>query len=400
MRIKDPRPLVAHVVFRFDVGGLENGVVNLLNGLPSGSYLHTVISMTEATHFHERVRVDDVDFVSLHKPPGHGFWLGPRLFRIFRRLRPTIVHTRNLAALESLVPAWLAGVPVRIHGEHGRDVGDLDGSNQTYRLVRRAYRPFVTHYVALSRDLERYLVEAIGVPTSRTSRIVNGVDTALFRPVQPRRIPTNCPFSDETLFVCGTVGRLQAVKNQTLLAQAFVRALQIAPNLRARLRLVIVGEGPLREQVLRVLRDADAGDLAWLPGTRDDVHSILSSLDAFVLPSLAEGISNTILEAMATGLPVVATRVGGNGELVDDGVTGIMVQSGDVEAMARALVRYATVPGLGRQHGNTGRARAERHFSVEAMIAKYAELYELLIQRHGQTRRLISAPVHAPSDGG
>ena len=138
MRIKDARPLVAHVVFRFDVGGLENGVVNLLNGLPSDRYRHTVISLTEATHFHERVRVDDVDFVSLHKPPGHGFWLGPRLFRIFRRLRPTIVHTRNLAALESLVPAWLAGVPVRIHGEHGRDVGDLDGSNQTYRLVRRA----------------------------------------------------------------------------------------------------------------------------------------------------------------------------------------------------------------------------------------------------------------------
>src|SRR6478735_2635980 len=144
----DRRPLIAHVVYRFDVGGLENGVVNLINQLPRESYRHAVVALTEVTDFSERIRRDDVEFVALNKRPGPGVRLFPRLFRLFRDLQPDVVHTRNLAALEASVPAWLAGVPVRIHGEHRRDIGDLDGSNRTYRRVRRVYRPFVTHYVA------------------------------------------------------------------------------------------------------------------------------------------------------------------------------------------------------------------------------------------------------------
>jgi sugar transferase (PEP-CTERM/EpsH1 system associated) len=400
MSSHDPRPLVAHIVFHFDVGGLENGVVNLLNRLPPHRYRHAVIALTEATRFRERVHGIDVDFISLRKPPGHGFKIAPRLFRLFRTLRPSLVHTRNLAALEASAPAWLAGVPVRLHGEHGRDVGDLDGSNRTYRLVRRAYRPFVTHYVALSGDLEHYLTDAIGVPEWRVSRIVNGVDVGLFRPTESRRLPADCPFPKGTPFICGTVGRLQPVKNQTLLAQAFVRVLEIAPDLRNWLRLVIVGEGPLRAPILDVLERANAIDLAWLPGTREDVQVIMRALDIFVLPSLAEGISNTILEAMASGLPVIATQVGGNAELVDDGATGIVVPSGNVEAMARAMLQYATAPRLARQHGHAGRERAERCFSVDAMVAKYGALYDWLLNRHRQTRReLASTPVEASSEG-
>jgi hypothetical protein len=102
--------------------------------------------------------------------------LFPALFRLFRKYRPDVVHTRNLAALETTLPAWLAGVPVRIHGEHGWDVTDPDGTNPTYRLIRRLHRPFVTHYIALSGHLESYLRDAIGVPGGRVTRICNGVD--------------------------------------------------------------------------------------------------------------------------------------------------------------------------------------------------------------------------------
>ena len=102
----------------------------------------------------------------------------PALVRTFRELRPDIVHTRNLAPLEAVLPAWVAGVPVRVHGEHGWDVGDLDGSNRTHRLTRRLYRPFVTRYVALSRHIEDYLQSSIGVPADAIAQIYNGVDTA------------------------------------------------------------------------------------------------------------------------------------------------------------------------------------------------------------------------------
>jgi len=104
----DRRPLIAHVVYRFDVGGLENGVVNLINQLPRESYRHVVVALTEVTDFSDRIRLDDVALVALNKRPGQGVRLFPKLFRLFRDLRPAVVHTRNLAALEASVPAWLA----------------------------------------------------------------------------------------------------------------------------------------------------------------------------------------------------------------------------------------------------------------------------------------------------
>ena len=390
----DTRPLIAHVIYRFDVGGLENGVVNLLNRLPVERFRHAVIALTEVTAFRRRVLRDDVAFIELRKAPGHGIKLFPRLVRMFRRLRPAIVHTRNLAALEASIPAWLAGIPVRVHGEHGRDVGDLDGSNRTYRMVRRVHRPFVTQYVAVSQDLEQYLIEGVGVRPARITRIVNGVDTGAFRPLVAPTAIAGFPFADPALFVFGTVGRLQPVKNQTLLARAFVRLLELAPGERHRVRLAIVGDGPVRTEIENILARADASALAWLPGARDDIAQILGLLDVFVLPSLAEGISNTLLEAMASGLPVIATRVGGNVELVDDGRTGMLIPPGEVDALAQAMLRYVGSPSLTLQEGSAARIRAERVYSLDEMVAQYAALYERLLAG-SHTARIGAEPAAA-----
>ena len=157
---RDPRPLIAHVVFRFDVGGLENGVVNLINHLPRDAYRHAVISLTDITDFRRRVTRNDVQFVALQKSPGHAYKLYPALYKLFREMRPAIVHTRNLAALETVVPAWAAGVPVRIHGEHGRDMLDLHGSNRKYQWVRKLYRPFVTQYIGLLAERWYFFAQA------------------------------------------------------------------------------------------------------------------------------------------------------------------------------------------------------------------------------------------------
>lgn len=375
------RPLIMHIVYRFDTGGLENGVVNLINRLPADAYRHVVLSLTEITDFRQRIERSDVEFIALHKPPGHAWRLYPRLFRLFRQLRPAIVHSRNLAALEAQLPAWLARVPVRIHGEHGRDVDDLDGSSRKYQWLRRLYRPFVSHYIGLSRDLADYLLQRIGVPERRLSQIYNGVDAERFR-AAPRRQPIpGCPFGhDDTQWLFGTVGRMQMVKDQTLLARAFIRALSLAPALRSRLRLVMVGDGPLREQARQLLGDAGLVELAWLPGERRDIADILRGLDCFVLPSLAEGVSNTVLEAMATGLPVIATAVGGNPELIEAGQSGLLVPAGDVEAMAQALLLYAGNPALARAAGQQGRARVEARYSLEAMVQQYQQLYDRLRQ--------------------
>ena len=381
------RPLVLHVVYRFDTGGLENGVVNLINHMPAGAYRHAVVALTEVVPtFSSRITRQDVEFVSLHKPPGHGARLYPRLARLMRQLKPDIVHTRNLAALECQVPAWWAGVPGRVHGEHGRDVEDLDGSSRRHQWMRRAYSPFVHRYVALSQDLAGYLTQRVGLRASRVVQVYNGVDTTLFAPAQGGRAPiAGCAFGAAPHWLVGTVGRMQTVKDQTLLARAFVGALARQPALRDRLRLVMVGDGPLRAQSLAILNAAGVADLAWLPGERADVPDVMRGLDCFVLPSKAEGISNTILEAMACALPVVATQVGGNAELVDAGRTGTVVPSGDVDAMADALVQLATDRARAQAWGLAGRARVEQHFSLHSMVAAYQRVYDDVLTR--STRR-------------
>jgi sugar transferase (PEP-CTERM/EpsH1 system associated) len=369
---------------RFDTGGLENGIVNLVNHMPAEAYRHAILAMTEVTDFRQRILRDDVEFISLRKPPGQGIWQYPKLYRIFRRLRPHIVHSRNLAALESQVPAWVARVPVRIHGEHGRDVGDLDGSNLRMQQARRLYRPFVHHYIALSRDLAGYLSAKVHVPPGAMTQIYNGVDTDRFQADSQGPVPiTGCPFDPQRHWIIGTVGRMQTVKDQTALAAAFARALVLAPTLRARLRLVMVGEGPLRAKAQALLENAGLSDLAWLPGERSDIADVMRGLHAFVLPSIAEGISNTILEAMASGLPVIATAVGGNADLVDDGRTGAIVPASDVDAMAAQLVALASAPDRARALGQAGRQRVVERFSLQAMVAAYQSVYDQQLRRAG-----------------
>ena len=379
----DPRPLVAHVMYRFDTGGLENGIVNLINHMPADRYRHAVIALTEVTDFRKRIQREDALFISLNKAPGHGIWLFPRLFRLFRQLRPTIVHSRNLAALEVQLPAWLAGVPVRIHGEHGRDVGDLDGSNVTCQRVRRFYRPFVSFYLALSRDLADYLTEIIHVPGNKVLQVYNGVDSVRFQPDPAGQRVAGCPFARPAHWLLGTVGRMQTVKDQPTLVRAFIRALEIDPSLRSRLRLVLVGDGPLRAECLQLLANAGMAELAWLPGERSDIPEIMRGLDCFVLPSLAEGISNTILEAMASGLPVIATNVGGNADLVASGITGSIIPAADPEAMAVEIVRLATQPDAAQSMGLAGRNLVEKKFSMNAMVTAYQGAYDKLLHRTG-----------------
>lgn len=383
-------PLIAHVVYRFGVGGLENGIVNLVNRMPVGRWRHAIVALSEiCPDFVQRIARPDVRFIALAKAPGHLVRDYPRLYRLFRELDPAIVHTRNLAALEAVVPAWAARVPVRIHGEHGWDMRDPAGRRRRYRNVRRLYRPFVDRYVALSRHLEEYLEEHVGIASDRILQIYNGVDTNRFRPLNGGRgqIP-DCPFGAPEEWLVGTVGRMDAVKDPLNLAHAFVQALKVDTAAAKRLRLVIVGDGALRTDLQHVVEHAGVADRVWFAGERADIPEIMRGLDCFVLPSLAEGVSNTILEAMATGLPIVATRVGGNTELIESGMTGTLVLPAASHALAQAMLTYFRDRATARRHGKAARRAAESRFSLDRMVADYGALYERALAAAG--RRLAS----------
>jgi sugar transferase (PEP-CTERM/EpsH1 system associated) len=380
--VSDSRPLIVHVVFRFDYGGLENGIVNVVNGLAGGKFRHAIVALTESTDFSRRLH-GDVAVYALHKRPGKDpatYW---RLFRLLRKLRPFAVHTRNFGTLDCAVVAFLAGVPIRIHGEHGWDVFDPDGARRKYRLLRQVFGRFVHVFVTVSDDLRRWLVERVGIPAGRVRRIHNGVDTERFRPSdpgEPRPLPPEI-FAPGTLVV-GSVTRFAAIKDPLNLVEAFIRArAHSAPEADA-LRLLMVGDGDLRATALARLEAAGLAPACWLPGSRDDVPALLRSMDVFVLGSLREGISNTVLEAMASGVPVIATNTGGNTELVT-AATGQLVPVADPAALATAMVDYARDAALRSRLGRQARERAVQEFSIAAMLANYRALYDYTLAMAG-----------------
>ena len=374
--MSDSRPLIAHIIHKLDYGGLENGVVNLINRMPHSEWRHCIICMTDYTEFSKRIQRPDVELIALHKPEGKAWSTYLQLWRVLRQLRPDIVHTRNLAALEGQVPAFFAGIHGRVHSEHGWDVGDLNGSNRKHRLLRRLIRTFVQQYIALSQDIERYLRDSIGVPRKRLAQIYNGVDDSCFA---PQGDVAAAPWEAEDMFVFGTVGRVQAVKDQLTLVRAFAALLERFPQAREHARLLIVGDGPLLPQLRQEVAQAGLTDLVWLPGSRDDIPALMRVMDVFVLPSLSEGISNTILEAMACSLPVIASRVGGNPELIDAGQTGALVPVANVTQLADVMAGYWQQPTMASRQGQIARKTIESRFSMQRMVDQYVAVYRKVL---------------------
>ena len=357
--------LVVHLIYRLDFGGLETLMVDCVNRMPRDKYRHAIVCLTGYTAFAEKITSPGVELYALNKAPGLGLGTHAALFKLLRRLRPAILHTYNLSAIEYNFTAALAGVPIRVHAEHGRDAGDPQGLNAKHNLLRRLMSPFIDRYVPVSGDLERWLESVVGIAPAKVGLIANGVDTVHFRPGA----------SGPGQFVVGTVGRLQDVKNQAGLVDAFAALKAMLPA-QPQARLMIVGDGPLRAQLEAKVAQAGLTDAVTLTGARTDIADLMRGFSVFALSSIAEGTPVTLLEAMACALPVVSTVVGGIPELVQDGVTGTLVPPGDVAALASALARYAADPALAARHGAAGRERIENHYSVSAMVQAYVALYD------------------------
>jgi sugar transferase (PEP-CTERM/EpsH1 system associated) len=382
-------PLVVHLVYRLDIGGLETLLVDTINRMPAHRYRHAVVCLTDYTDFAKRITRADVELFALHKQPGLGLDSHGKLFKLLRRLRPAILHTYNLGTIEYAAVAMLAGVPVRVHAEHGRDAGDPHGANRKHNLLRRLLVPVIDRYVPVSGDLRQWLKNVVGIPDAQNQFIGNGVDTERFR-AGPVAGDLPEAWSAPGVFVIGTVGRLQDVKDQACLIDAFARLCELLPAERARLRLVLVGDGPLRARLAERIAAAGLQDVAFLAGPRSDVAPVMRSFSLFALPSMAEGTPVTLLEAMASSLPVVASRVGGIPELVVDGSTGTLVPAGDPERLANALASYVGDSERVRQHGAAGRARVEQHFSMAAMLASYLALYDGLCKTKTTLQKTIT----------
>jgi sugar transferase (PEP-CTERM/EpsH1 system associated) len=384
-------PLIVHLIYRLDFGGLETLMVERINRMPAAAYRHAIVCLTDySPDFARKISRADVALHALHKQPGLSLGTHVALWRLLRALRPAVLHSYNLSAVEYGPAALLAGVPVRVNGAHGRDANDPHGTNRKHNALRRLMVPFYDCCYANSAAMESWNRNVVGVPSHKSRMLANGIDADRFHPRAGagEAMPEGCPFGSGDI-VIGTVGRVQAVKDHATLVDAFALLRRQLPQLP--LRLAIVGDGPLLGAMREKVAAHGLQDAAWLPGARTDIAQILRSLHVFAMSSIAEGTPGSALEAMATGLPVVGTRVGGIPEVVDDGVTGTLVPPSEPAAMAAALARYAASPELARRHGAAGRERVLRKYSMPAMVAAYQGMYDSLCERKIKTRGAVTS---------
>jgi len=368
-------PLIVHLIHRLDFGGLESLLVERINRMPVDRYRHAIVCLTEfEPAFAKKITRPDVAIHALHKRPGLSLGTHVALWRLLRQLQPAVLHSYNLSAIEYAPVALAVGVPVRVNGAHGRDADDPEGTNRKHNLLRRLMVPFYDCCYANSGAMEAWNRSVVGVPAHKSRMLANGIDAERFHPVSGPSTPR------ETI-VIGTVGRLQAVKDHATLIDAFALLRARIPDHAGRLRLAIVGDGPLLRALQEKVATHGLQDAVWLPGARTDVADLLRGFHMFAMSSIAEGTPGSALEAMASGLPVVGTQVGGIPEVVADGVTGLLVPPSDPAVMAAALEQYVLAPELARQHGAAGRERVLRHYSMAAMVAAYQGMYDTLCER-------------------
>jgi sugar transferase (PEP-CTERM/EpsH1 system associated) len=364
---------ILHVVDTLATGGLETMLTSVVERT-LGELRHAVCCVRELGPVADRLRRLGVPIYFLGKRPGHDWTMMLRIAKLCRAERPHIVHTRNWGAIDGILGARLGGVPVVIHSEHGRERWD---EQRRRRIARRLLAPLVDRFVTVSEDLRQRLHRETGARVDKVTVVRNGVDTSKFKPASGREQLRMAHGYHPAELLVGAVGRLAALKGHSGLLTAFPAV--VAAHAA---RLIILGDGPERGALERQADTSPLKGVVQLVGRRDDVPEWLGMLDVFVQPSLVEGMSNAILEAMAVGLPVVATRIGGNAEVVADGVTGRIVPVRDPDALAQAIGFYCADPQARARHGAAGRKRIEEHYSSGAMISDYMALYRgALMQR-------------------
>ncbi|NCU32679.1 MAG: glycosyltransferase, partial [Candidatus Moranbacteria bacterium] len=314
--------VIAHVVYSFnDIGGMENGLINILNNLNADLFTHVVCSLTTLGKIKERVAANNVQYIALGKKEGNDPLLPWKLFKVFSRVKADVVHLRNWPTMvEGYVAAKLAQTPKIIYSEHGRHFEDVWQEKKIVTAIHRYILNHVDIAFCVSAAVA-YEMHNLYNMTRDVKTIINGVDTEKFRPREKSDAKGIFNFSEDEKIV-GTVGRLVSGKNLDQLIVDFLEHCSKG-------QLIIVGDGPEKETLRNLIASYQGDDRVLLTGHLDNIPKVLNAFDLFVLPSASEGLSNVLLEALSAGLPIIAYDVGGNSELINPDLGGILVPQYD-----------------------------------------------------------------------
>ncbi len=367
--------VVCQVLHSLRVGGAEVLAMRLARRL-NASYRFVFACLDEVGTLGEELRAEGFDVRMLGRSPGVDWRCTRRLAALYRSERVDLVHAHQYTPFFYSVAARLPGRrPPVLFTEHGRWYPDFPRPKRI--VANRLLLGRRDRVVGVGESVRQALIRNEGLPARRVGVIYNGVDLAAFSPAAPDRaaIRREMGVGPDDLLIL-QVARLDALKDHA----TAIRTLARVVRRRADAKLVLVGEGPEESTIRGLARREGVEDNVRLLGLRTDVARLVPAADLFLLTSVSEGIPVTLIEAMAAGIPVVSTRVGGVGEVVADGSTGLLAPSGDDCALAEHVLRLAGDPALRARMGELGRGRAAEMFSEAKMHAEYRRLYEEIIR--------------------
>jgi len=355
---------VLHVVIGLQVGGLEKFVLDLVDNYQS-DFKPFIVCM-EAKGDLGRQNVN-IDIIELDKVSGFSLTIIKQLVALTKELKIDIIHTHNPGPhIYGAITGFLTGLPV-IHTKHGRNFP----TDKKKVWLNRISSFLTDKIVAVSRDAADICQNVEKVSSTKLNVILNGIDTNIFCPTINEHMQEQQPVR------IGIVARLSWEKDHKTL----LNACRILVGQNIHFHLEIIGDGPLRNALEEMVKAQSIDRFVSFSGMRHDVAELLRRLDLYVLSSTTEGISLTLLEAMATKLPIVATNVGGNPEVVIDGETGYLVPPQNPEEMAKKLLLLINDKNLRRQMGEKGRERVIANFSIKETAKKYEELYSSVLSK-------------------
>jgi glycosyltransferase involved in cell wall biosynthesis len=365
---------IAHVLSSFGMGGQERVALDLAAGQVAAGHRVTAVSLAPPPDgpLAAAFAAAGAEPIRIPRPgPGLAPSLVPRLARWLRAHAVDVVHTHNRMALIYGAPAGRLARSGVVHTKHGNNP-----RGGTELWAARAAARCVDAFVAVSPETAGRARLRREVSPEKLSVVANGIALARFGPDAAARAAVRAELGiDAGAWVVGTVGRLATEKNQALLLRA------AAPLLGPGARLLVAGDGPLRPALAELAAALGIAPFVHLLGARHDVPEVLAALDVFVLSSDTEGLPLVIPEAMATGLPVVSTGVGGVPTVLDEGETGFLVPPGDEDTLRERLGRLQAAPDIARACGRRARVAALARFSAERMGREYLELYARVLDR-------------------
>jgi sugar transferase (PEP-CTERM/EpsH1 system associated) len=350
---------ILHLVLSLKIGGLEKFVIDLSENYPPGVFPEIVCleEIGELGKFCEKFNC-----ISLNKKDGIDLIIIQKICKIVRDKKIQLIHTHNQGPnFYGSISGFLCGVPV-VHTKHGQN----NFENKKRVILDKISSFFTNKIICVSKDAENLCVDVVKIPKKKLKVILNGIDTDKFRPRKDRKLLFN-----ENDIIIGNVARLAEEKDHHTL----LKATKILREWNYNIKVVIIGDGILREKLEGIARDYELNNDVVFLGMRNDIDQIVPEFDIFVLSSTSEGTPLTLLEAMSCGLPVIATDVGGNPEVVNDGETGFIIPPSDPTAIALKLKLLINDPGLRQKMGKDGRIRAIEKFSIKKTAREYFDLY-------------------------